>query len=324
VGNLCALGQTTGCPTTATDTGNFTAWLPSLDANYRIRPDWSVYGQVSTGSIVPPSNVYDYNHTPSAAVPTPGLLTPPKQQRSTTYQIGSVLKLSKFTLDVDAYRIRFQNSYSSVIDPTTTETVNYLQPSSITQGMEFETNFVLAHGLSIYLNGSAANAYYAGMLNAGTVSSPFFERAPSGLWVAQTPRDTASQGIKYQSKTLDVGFFNQRVGEQRVDGGSYHNQGILSPFSTANTYFNYTIRNGSFFDQTKIQLSADNLLDQHNIQSLTLAGKQLTQTIAGTSYTDVFNTTGPTPISGADTPGIMAGRSFSISITFGIAPHERK
>ena len=46
VGNLCVLGQTTGCPTTATDTGTFTTWLPSIDANYRILPNWSVYAQV--------------------------------------------------------------------------------------------------------------------------------------------------------------------------------------------------------------------------------------------------------------------------------------
>jgi iron complex outermembrane receptor protein len=45
--------------------------------------------------------------------------------------------------------------------------------------------------------------------------------------------------------------------------------------------------------------------------------------ITGTTYTDQFNTSGPTPINGADTPGLMAGRSFAVTVTFGFAPRER-
>jgi len=322
VGSLCPLNQTTGCPTTATDTGSFTAWLPSLDANYRIQPNWSVYAQIATGSIVPPSNVYDYNHTPSASVPTPGLLTPPKQQKSTTWQAGTVFKANKLTIDADAYHTRFQNSYSSVIDPTTTETVNFLQPSSITQGVEFETTFVPVKGLNFYLNATAANAHYEGKLNAGTTAAPFWVTAPSGLWVQQTPSDTEMQGVTYQSKSLDLGIFNKRVGEQRIDGGAYHNQAIVNPFSTTNAYVNYTVRNHSIFDQTKIQLNANNLMDSHNMDALSLAGASTANTISGTTYVDPFNQT--TPISGADTPTFLAGRSFSVTVTFGLAPKNRK
>jgi iron complex outermembrane receptor protein len=321
VGNLCPLGQTTGCPTTATDTGTFSAWLPSLDVNYRIRPDWAVYAQGATGSIVPPSSVYDFNHTPSAAVPHPGLLTPPKQQKSTTYQVGTVFKLNRFTLDADAYRVRFQNSYSSVIDPTTTETVSFLQPSSITQGLEFETTAVLVRGLNLYLNATAANAYYVGQLNAGTLAAPYNVRAPGGLWVQQTPADTEMQGLTYQSKAFDLGIFNKRVGEQRVDGGAYHNQATINPFSVLNSYFNYTVRNHSIFDQTKIQLGGNNLLNQHSITGLTLAGSPTTNVIPGTSIVDPFNQT--TAINGSDNPTFIAGRSFSVSVTFGFAPKER-
>lgn len=330
VGSLCPIGQVTGCPATATDTGTFKAWLPSLDFNFRIHPNWSIYAQGATGSIVPPSNVYDFNHTPTAAVPHPGLQTPPKQQRSTTYQVGSVFKGKRMTLDGDLYRVRFQNSYSGVIDPTTTETVYYLQPSSVTQGVEFEANFVVASGLSLYLNGTAANAYYQGRLNANPslTSAPFYVSAPSGLWVAQTPADTEQQGVTYQLRGFDLGFFNKRVGEQRVDGGAYHNQGIVPAFSNVNTYVNYTVRNHSLFDQTKVRFTANNLFDQHNLTGLTLAGSQLTQTIPGSTCgtsacTDPFTTTGPTPINGSDNPTFLAGRSFSISVTFGFAPKEK-
>jgi iron complex outermembrane receptor protein len=232
------------------------------------------------------------------------------------------MKLQRFTLDADAYRVRFQNSYNSVIDPTTTETVNFLQPSSITQGVEFETTAVLARGLNLYLNATAANAYYVGKLNAGTPSSPFNVDAPGGLWVQQTPADTEMQGITYQSRGMDLGFFNKRVGEQRVDAGAYHNQAIVSPFSTADAYINYTVRNHSIFDQTKIRFSADNVLNQHNLTALTLAGTTTSNVMPGTTYVDPFNQT--TAINGSDNPTFMSARCLTVSVTFGIAPRERK
>jgi iron complex outermembrane receptor protein len=331
VGNLCNT-ITSVCESSVTDKGNFTAWLPSLDANYRIRPDWSVYGQVGTGSIVPPSAVYDYNQTVTPTNPNPKIGTPPKQQRSTTYQTGTVLKLHRATLDADFYHIRFQNSYSSVVDnnpsdPEYGDDAYFLQPSSITKGFEAESNIVITRGLSVYLNGTVGRAYYSGKLNANTTSTelddPYYVEAPSGLWVANTPSDTEAEGLTYQSKALDLGFFNKRVGTMRVDNGAYHNQATIAPFSGVNTFVNYTVRNGSIFDQTKIRLSADNLTNAHNLTSVALTGPVNTETIAGTSYADPFNTAGPTAPAGADNLGFLPGRSFSISVTFGFAPKGR-
>ncbi|MGD0890915.1 MAG: TonB-dependent receptor [Terracidiphilus sp.] len=326
----CYPNVTAACSATITDTGSFTAWLPSLDLSYRLRPNWSIYAQVGTGSVVPPSAVYDYNQTSaSASAAVPQIQTTPKQQRSTTYQAGTVFKGQRVTLDADAYRIRFQNSYSSTIDNIPGDvdlgdTIYYLQPSSVTQGMEFESTAVIIPGLNLYLNGTVSNAYYQGAVNAGTQAAPYYQQAPAGLWVASTPTDTEEQGLTYQSHGLDLGIFNHRIGEERVDNGQYHNQAIIAPFSTVNTYINYTIRNHNIFDGTKIRLESTNLLNSHNIQNNTLAGSPLTQLIPGTTYTDQFTTTGPTPINGADTPGIMAGRSFAISATFGFAPKTRK
>ncbi|MFZ1086710.1 MAG: TonB-dependent receptor [Terracidiphilus sp.] len=335
------ISPTAACSATVTDTGSFFAWLPSLDFNYRLQPNWSVYAQAATGSIVPPSAVYDYNQTPAnAGGPIPQLTTPPKQQKSSTYQVGTVYKGQKFTLDADAYRIRFQNSYSSVVDTTTGDadlgdSVYFLQPSSVTQGVEFESTIVLAQGLNLYLNGTASNAYYVGTLNANTTPSltapAVWVTAPSGLWVAQTPTDTEQQGLTYQSHGLDLGIFNKRVGEQRVDNGQYHNQAIIAPFSTVNGYLNYTVRNHSIFDGTKIRLDGTNLLDSHNIQSLSLAGSSVAPTIPGNcgasatataTCNDPFNAT--TAINGGDTPSLMAGRSFAVTVTFGFAPKNRK
>jgi iron complex outermembrane recepter protein len=330
VGELTCTSTTAACPATISNSGTFTAWLPSLDFHYRLTSAWAIYAQGAQGSIVPPSAVYDYNQTAasaSSAIPT--LQTPPKQQRSMTYQGGTVFKADRIAVDADVYDVRFQNTYSSTVDNIPGDvdlgdTIFYLQPSSTTKGAEFETTMVLTPGLNLYLNGTAGTAFYHGSLNAGTLAAPYYEQAPPGLWVAQTPSDTEMQGLTYTRSGWDFGIFNKRIGEERVDNGQYHNQAIIPPFSTVDGYFNYTIRNHSLFDQTKIRLGGTNLTNAHNVQSNTLAGTAATELIPGTSLTDQFNTAGPTPINGQDTPSLMAGRSFSVSVIFGFAPESRK
>ncbi len=51
-----------------TNSGTYSAWLPSIDANYRLRTNWSVYGQVSTGSVVPPSKSSTIHRAPQASL----------------------------------------------------------------------------------------------------------------------------------------------------------------------------------------------------------------------------------------------------------------
>ena len=113
----------------------------------------------------------------------------------------------------------------------------------------------------------------------------------------------------------------QPLTKQHVDGGAYHNQAIVNPFNTTNAFVNYTVRNHSIFDQTKFRVGANNLLDQHNITALTLAGSSTAALIPGTTVVDPFNQS--TAISGSDNPTFMSGRSFTLSVTFGFAPRER-
>jgi len=146
---------------------------------------------------------------------------------------------------------------------------------------------------------------------------------PSGYWVQQTPSDTEAEGLSYLRNGFDVGFFNKRVGQFYLDNGGYHNQSIISPFDTANTYLNYTVRNGSRFDQTKIRLSVNNLFDWHSQTGLTqansVAGPNFTAN--GQTYVDPFNATvAQTPISGADNVSVFSGRSIVLSVTFGLSP----
>src|SRR5262249_17114858 len=160
-------------------------WSEPADARYRLRSNWSIYAQFATGSVIPPSSVFD----------TKGALVgvTPKPTTTKTYQAGSVLKFNRWTLDFDAYYSHFQNPYSSFIDTLSGESYFYQTGPSNTKGLEAESNILLAGGFSLYLNGTVGSAKYQegkGIANGG-------------LWVATTPKDTEAIGFTYQKKTWD-------------------------------------------------------------------------------------------------------------------------
>src|SRR5579871_5011740 len=77
-----------GSPTTNHSAG-YSSYLPSVDANYHLRNNWSVYAQYGMGTIIPPSSVFDV--TGAVVVNTP------KPTGVNTYQAGTVFKLKQLT-----------------------------------------------------------------------------------------------------------------------------------------------------------------------------------------------------------------------------------
>jgi iron complex outermembrane receptor protein len=333
-------GLGTNNPNTfVTNGGSYFSTLPSGNANYRIKKNWSAYVQIARGSIVPPSSVFDYiqGTTPGSFVPVAVL---PKQQLNTTYQAGTVLKLKRVTFDADYYHINFQNGYAcSTTNSEGDDQSCSLQPSSVTEGVEGQSNIYLGSGVSLYLNATYGKAFYVGSLaatatgaNAATAPA-LIVPTPSGQNVQQTPSDTEAEGLTYQHKAFDVGVFNKRVGTFYIDNTNnsedYHNQYTVNPFSVTNLYFNYTIRSGGRFDQTKVRLSFNNLFNEHNVTGNTIAGNAnvatLSQTVNGVTYTytDPFATLGPTPYNGGDNITILPGRSIMLTVIFGYNPGKR-
>ncbi len=259
----------------------YTDWQPSVDVHYLLRNNWSSYAQFSTGSSIPPTNVFDVKNT--------AVQTVPKPVQTEAFQIGTVWKSQRYTLDFDFYHVRFDNDYSSTIDPATGEPVYYLTGRSRTEGVEAESNIVIWKGLSAYLNVTAGNAKYAS----------------SELWVANTPTDTEAIGANYQTGNWAVAIFEKRVGKTWNDNGSINQASPNDPFNMVNAFVNYTLNNGSRFDRTKLRLSMNNLANSHAI----------------TSYTPGVKTTNlPNP---ADVLSMLAGRSVSFTVTVGLSQSVR-
>jgi iron complex outermembrane receptor protein len=261
--------------------GAYNSFLPSLDARYTLRDNWAVYAQYSTGSVIPPSSVFDTAGAAVSVLPKPTL--------AKTYQTGSKWKFNRFTLDVDAYYTHFQNPYATTPD-INGEPIYYQTGPSNTKGVEFESNIYLNYGFNLYVNGTAGNAKYQN----------------TGLWVANTPKNTETLGLSYQHRAWDAGFFDKRIGPMWNDAGSYNQAIPIEHFNLTNAFFNYTVKGSSPLRGTKFRLSVNNLLDKHNIVGITAA--------AASAH--------PAEASG-DVLTLLPGRSVMLTVTFGFAPSKR-
>jgi iron complex outermembrane receptor protein len=256
----------------------YRSWMPSIDARYKVKGNWTVYAQFATGSVIPPSSVFDTKNAEVAVLPKP--------TTTKTYQLGSVLKFNRLTLDVDAYYSHFQNPYSSTPDASG-EPIFYQTGPSNTKGVEAESNILIGHGFSLYLNGTLGSAKYA----------------KTGLWVQNAPKNTETIGLTYRVKSWDLGFFNKRIGPMYNDNGAVNQAVAIDPFNVSNLFLNYTVRGDSYLRGTKIRLGLNNLLDKHSIVGVTPA---LASSAA--SPNDILT--------------LLPARSVSLTVTFGYAPER--
>ena len=252
------------------------SWLPSIDAHLLVQPYWSIYGQYGKGQNIPPSSVFDVKNAQVGTLPEPVL--------TDTYQVGSVWKSHRATLDVDFYHITFESDYSSTFDNITGDTIYFKNGASITQGIEAESTILVGGGLAVYLNATKGSARYT----------------DSDLRVQNAPGDTQTLGLTYNLGSWNVGFFSKRVGQMYNDNGSLHQAIAIDPFNITNLFFNYTVRGTSRLAQSRIRLAVNNLTDSHAITAVSAASAKSNAAAPGDILT------------------LMAGRSVSVAFTIGV------
>ncbi len=280
--------------------GEYNSYLPSGDANYRIRQNWSVYGQIATGSVIPPSNVFDQAGTVS---------TLPKPTGAFTLQTGTVVKLKRVSLTGDYYHIHFGNTYTAIADPNIQSGTQFFSSGdTVTQGFEGETNLAFTNHLSLYLNGTVGTAKFVSQ----TISTPSAVAGQPAVaavnaaykqWVGNTPANTQGYGLSYQNNRFDAGIFNKRIGPYWNAQGKFQQVTPIDPFQITNLFFNYSLRGGHLLDGSKLRLSFNNLFNTRSITSVSALNKTATFTP-----------------NAADTLGQLPGRSVTVSFVFGLSP----
>jgi iron complex outermembrane receptor protein len=217
-----------------------------------IQPNWSTYAQFATGNVIPDTGVYD---TPGAAAPV--ALPPPIQTKA--YQVGTVYKTNRLSLDADAYIVRADNSVALI-----TGTSSYYSSGSTTySGLEAQATYDLGSGFTIYGNASKMSA----IVDSTGYSAPL------------VPTDMEALGLFYRQYGWSVGATVKRIGTQYIDNSKVTTSNALGnewaqldPIYLTGLYLNYEFNNlGSFAKSARIRFGVDNVFDKIYLTSYTAA-----------------------------------------------------
>jgi iron complex outermembrane receptor protein len=227
----------------------YRSYQPSLDAHYLMRPNWSIYGQYATGSLIPPSSVFDVKNAKVTVTPKP--------TEAQTWQAGTVFKHDRLTLDLDVYTTDFDEDYSSTTDAAG-DTTYFAAGRSRSRGVELESTVAVGRGLFVYTNATAGSSKYIG----------------TGLWKQNTPKDTETIGVTFISANVSLGLFAKRIGTMFNDNGAVNEAFKIDPVTMTNLFLNYTLRGSSILGRSKLKFGVNNLFDVYAVTAINAASSK--------------------------------------------------
>ncbi|HUO88578.1 MAG TPA: TonB-dependent receptor [Rhizomicrobium sp.] len=265
-----------------------TRTLPFVTANYRIQESWSAYFQYANGIYVPDITAFEVN--------TP-ILTFPKPQTTTNYQLGTVFYSDNFTADADLYYIESDNTIQQVncnqLTPPgpASDTCNINAGTIIYKGIEGEATYAfddsqwdgLLDGLSVFANGSLNSAKaHTAPLNP---NSPTFQDKQAPFW-------TAASGLIYKNGPWKLSLIDKIVGQQYADAPGKRVFVNGSEFYRLGAYnnMNFTGYYDFELDGANVEIGGGiyNVLNDRSLVAVTINDKA----ISGTSVQDIAHRPG--------------------------------
>jgi iron complex outermembrane recepter protein len=207
-----AVNQKTLLPYKGSET--WTKALPSLNTNYKVTQNTSVYAQYSEGFLAPNLNVF-YKTTPNLASVQP--------TTTKNYQIGSNYSDSVFNGGLAIYRITSTNLATAVACPSNVVGVCYNVSSGVTfDGIELEGSRKLTNSVSLYAN-AAQNNY----------------TTQDGSVLQNTPKTNAGLGFIYQAGPWYGSIMTKYVGNRYSNIDANGNNLTLPGYAIVNLTARY-------------------------------------------------------------------------------------
>jgi len=265
----------------------YTKGLLSLEANYQVTPNMSVYAQYANGFLAPNLNAL-------YSIPSNLNQSTLRPEVSNNYQAGVVYQSPRFAGDADVYYIPFSNLAGSVKENG--YSVFYNGGGAIYEGLEAEGTYVLGHGFDVYANGSLNKANW--------------DATHGKNHIAETPQATGALGLLY-----DDGLFNGSIIDKWT-GGKYGSDSPdsnwMNPYNTVDLAAGVDIKHGIYgAPPVQVTLNADNVTNQKQI--FDYAGST-----SGYSYTNSANqkVTVPSAAEYYTLPGVSYFVNVTVPLNF--------
>jgi iron complex outermembrane receptor protein len=261
------LGSTPTGETNATY--NKAQW--SIDAHYKITPDWAAYFQAAKGFLAPPLSTLE--------TAVPATIQP---EETTNYQLGTTYQRNRLTVSGDVSYIPFSNYIASVTEPA--GTLYFDEGNALYRGIEAEGTYKIGGGFSFYGNGSLNDARYS-----------------NGVHIYQAPQNTATGGFIFSRDGVFKDHDNiygsllvKEIGKQyglngQTATGKPNVSIAIQPYQTLDFAIGYTFPfSGPVLGKHKVRLALNlyNLTNDHSLigyAGATAAGTPLFWTDPGFS-----------------------------------------
>ena len=243
-----------GSGTALNTAATFTKTLYFLTANYKVRDNWSVYGQYATGFLIPALNTLQ-QQKPNAADLQP--------QESKNYQLGTVFHAGRIALDGDIYRIDFKNKQQSVANAATGETVFYNLGGATYQGVEAQATFEVNPEIFVFVNGSLNRARAEG---GSTTIAGVPVVLTGGKQIANAPKSTGALGLIWKRDNWSVSATDKYVGAQWGAEGEPSNFRV-APYNQVDLSVVYDL------GQWRLQAAVYNLLNSQRLTKINQGSK---------------------------------------------------
>jgi iron complex outermembrane receptor protein len=244
---------------------NYTSPLYFLTVNYKILPEWAVYGQYATSFLIPELSDLYVNGINLNTV---------KPQYTTNYQLGTVYTKGRLTADADIYLIDATNLQIACTVPDGnggTESSFCNTGSARYDGVEGEVAYAFPFGLTAFANGAlniATQLPTAADPAIGINTALPKEELPGA------PRWTAAVGALYDHGPWKASLTFKQVGTSVQYNSPTDAKGNVLPQVTFHLP-NYDTLDGSLsyvFPKVEAKLQIFNILGQRSLNSFVPGG----------------------------------------------------
>jgi iron complex outermembrane receptor protein len=239
-----------------------------LTANYKIKPDWAVYGQFATSFLIPALSALYVNGANIQHL---------QSEYTTNYQLGTVYSHGDFTADGDIYYIDATNlQIACTVPGTPPESAFCNVGKAYFDGVEGEMAYAFNFGLTLFANASYNQAMQdanAANIPAGIAANPKEELPNAPLW-------TDAFGAIYTHGPWSGTLTYKQSGAYVVYGQVDNDKFKFSGFDTIDASLAYN------FGRVIVKLQGFNLLDRRAITAY-VPSSSATQAFAddGSFYT---------------------------------------
>ncbi len=230
----------------------FAKVLPSLDAHYMIRPNWSAYAQYAQGFEAPVMQAFQVLNVDTSTI---------KPTETDNYQLGTTWKDERITVSGDVYEIVSKN---------------WMQPSGTQNGMavysdagnvnfngaEGEVTYNVGSGFSLYGNDAIINydiknpTAFAGAKVGGN-------NYQNGTALDNVPKNTMAAGVIYNQGPIYASLLAKETGARISGVDAQGNQLHFGAYTITNFNSSYALNElGGWGKKASIGFQINNLFNK--------------------------------------------------------------